>query len=143
MGSVADYLTPHLKELAAPYLFIGAGLSQRYANLPDWQGLLRKFADKTGQPYEYYKGMADSSLPRTASLIADAFYPIWWSDSAYDQSRTKWRSIVSERATPLKIEIAEYLSIETSRNAPPINLVDEYAALAKVAADGIITPITM
>ena len=63
MGAVKDFLIPHLAPLATPYLFVGAGLSRRYAALPSWSELLRLFADKTGQPYEFYLSAADGDLP--------------------------------------------------------------------------------
>lgn len=41
---------------ALPVLFIGSGLTRRYLDLPNWEGLLRKFCVK---PFEYYYGKAE------------------------------------------------------------------------------------
>jgi len=67
---LADQLEAHLRSIpAAPYLFVGAGLSRRYANTDDWQSLLARFAAPLPRPFEYYLSSADGDLPRVASLL--------------------------------------------------------------------------
>ena len=44
---------------ALPVLFIGSGLSRRYLNLPDWEGLLKQYCVK---PFEYYNDKATVGL---------------------------------------------------------------------------------
>jgi hypothetical protein len=57
--SFRNDLADHLRRVAAaPFLFVGAGISQRYPGLDGWQALLRRYADVAGQPYEYYAASA-------------------------------------------------------------------------------------
>jgi hypothetical protein len=99
MSKVKEYLAPHLKPLAGPYLFIGSGLSRRYIGLPDWAGLLEHFAAETTQPYAYYRGLAAGDQPKVASLIAEAFYPLWWKGKKYAASRSAYQDQVTGPAS--------------------------------------------
>jgi hypothetical protein len=70
MAFKAD-LKAHLAEFpAAPFLFVGAGVSRRYLGLDGWKDLLRRFAAVAGEEYDYYAATAGGDLPRVASLIA-------------------------------------------------------------------------
>lgn len=42
------------KSRAAPFLFVGAGISRRYLGLDDWESLLRRLAEPTGKPFDCY-----------------------------------------------------------------------------------------
>src|SRR3712207_3457418 len=136
MGKVADYLTTHLHSLSGPYLFVGAGLSRRYAGLGDWQGLLSHFADLTPHPFEYYRGAAADSYPQVATLIAEAFYDIWWNDSAFADSRTAWSGSVTSNASPLKYEVAKYTKAATDSLSIPVDLEPEFELLKAAVIDG-------
>lgn len=140
MGTIEDYLTPKLRTQASPYLFIGSGVSRRYADLPDWMGLLRHFAAFTPYPVEYYAGLAgDKGLSKAASLIADEFYDIWWSQDEFADSRKKYASLVTGKFLPLKIEIAKRVEKLLEAMAVPPGLVDEYELFKKVSPEGVIT----
>lgn len=139
MGAVKDFLIPHLAPLATPYLFVGAGLSRRYASLPSWSELLRLFADKTGQPYEFYLSAADGDLPLAATKIAEAFHGVWFSAPEYEDSRGKWQSKVVDQAGPLKIEIAKLLDEQVAAMTIPQTLEAEWTLLKASTVDGIVT----
>ena len=110
---------------ALPVLFIGSGLTRRYLNLPDWEGLLRKFCVK---PFEYYHDKAkracrenpDMILPTVADYIEEDFNERWYIDEAYAASREEHKQEMERKISPLKICIADYFRKESN------NIVGEY-----------------
>lgn len=137
VGNVKDFLEEHLKHLAGPYLFVGAGFSRRYANLPDWRALLEHFAEPTGMPIGYYES---GTLPEAASKLAEAFREVWWKSGDYQPSIDLWQDkIAGERAMPLKLEIASYLDGLTSGFAATPDLAYEWRMLTESTVDGVIT----
>jgi len=139
MGEVADQLTAHLHPLAGPYLFVGAGMSRRYADLGDWKGLLSHFANMTSQPFEYYRGAAGDDYPKIASMIAAAFYDKWWADPMFADSRGEWKGSVTETSSPLKYEVAKYTRSAIDALTIPSDYVAEFDLLKAAVIDGIIT----
>lgn len=139
MGDVQDALEAHLRPLGGPFLFVGAGLTRRYSGLPNWEGLLRRFADLTSKPYEYYLGAAGSDFPLTASKIAEEFYEVWWNSPEYEQSRHDNAGAVSDGASALKIEVSRFVDAELAKSTVPPDLADEWELLRNATVDGIIT----
>lgn len=138
-NEIQEKLEAQLHPLAGPFLFVGAGLSRRYVNLPNWEGLLRNFTKATPHPYEYYRGLANSDLPATASMIAADFYDLWWSDPAYADSVDAHGSDVTDGSSALKYEIAEYVTRVVEDSEVPAELAAEWDLLTEATIDGIIT----
>lgn len=139
MTKITSDLGERLHRLPGPFLFVGSGVSRRYAKLPDWETLLRHFADEAGRPYEYYRGRANGDLPQIATLIAEEFYDVWWDEDRYESQRTSWATQVTDRGSVLKIAVAEHL-MELYRGA---KLTDherkEFEAFKKTVVEGAIT----
>ncbi|KIE86733.1 hypothetical protein SD67_04750 [Acinetobacter pittii] len=125
------------ESLSAPFLFIGSGFSRRYLDLPDWKGLLSHFS--TSMPFDSYLGTADNDFPKAALALAKDFSKEWWSlnkDRTDIYKSANWAPAVE---TPLKYEIAQYLS-QVDINSK-IHNNDELKELLNenVVIDGIIT----
>lgn len=62
-----------------PIVFVGSGLSRRYANAPNWEELLRLLADQCPaieMDFAYYKQTYGSNFIKIGSVFAD-FYHQW------------------------------------------------------------------
>lgn len=137
MDDIREFLESHLRPLAGPYLFVGAGFARRYANLPSWRDLLARFAEPTGSPLGYFE---TGTLPEAATNLAAAFREVWWKSGDYSDSLAEWGDSVSGSvAMPLKVEIAKYLDNALDGFEPPDDLADEYALLKNSTIDGVIT----
>lgn len=122
----------------APFLFVGSGVSRRYLEIEDWQALLERFCSRLSRPFAYYRAKADGSLPRTASLMAEEFYDVWWAHDDYKESRTK-AGVLKDRESCLKFEISRYVSSRTYQEGRDQALDKEVSLLKRAAVDGVIT----
>jgi len=143
--NIEKMLTEHLKKFeSAPFLFIGSGFSRRYLGLEDWHGLLRRFASFSEKPYEYYLSSTESgAAEQVATLLANDFHPYWFQNEQFKESRDKNISLVTDRGSPLKIEIANYLRDKVYTPGQSHSIDAEILQLKEVSKngsiDGIIT----
>lgn len=135
-----EELLTHLEQFhTAPFLFVGSGLSRRYLELEDWEGLLRRFAALTDRPYEYFRSSANGMYPAIATEIARELHGAWWQSPNFHDSREKYKSEAKNRESALKIEISQYLGgVDVTRTSDP-ELTNELKLLATATIDGIIT----
>lgn len=145
-GDLERHLLLHLRRLrAAPFLFVGAGLSRRYLGLPNWEGLLREVTSALPRAFEYYRSTAGGQLPQTASLLAPDFHDLWWLDERYSDQRVRHSSEARDVRSALKVAVATLISTKadlTSVNAPATQdpaLQEEVTLLREGVIDGVIT----
>jgi hypothetical protein len=123
---------------SAPFLFVGSGFARRYAGLNDWAGLLRRFAQETPQPYEYYVATAGGrGLPAVATEIAAAFHQIWWDDPKFAASRAANARFAIDQESALKIEVAN--SFASAVLTKKRLLRSELTLLSNAQIDGVVT----
>lgn len=134
-----DALHAHLAKFStAPILFVGSGMSRRYLDADDWEGLLKRFAGLTDQSYERYNADADGDPTQVASNIALSFKDVWWEHPDFAPSR-KENPAPSNKESPLKIEIAKHFR-NSSDNLPTSGpLLEELELLKNSTIEGAIT----
>ncbi len=129
---------------ALPYLFIGSGISRRYLDLPDWEGLIRAFAAEVGEDFNFHLASANGDLPSAASSVARAFHTAWWKDERYDDQRKQYSSIVRDEEGGLKVAISEFIRANDvlKSGVPGVDdpdLAQEIVLLRGAVVDGVIT----
>lgn len=128
------------KSNSLPFLFIGSGISRRYLNLPNWDGLLEKFAQND---LSYYKTKADGNYQKMGSVIAEEFQEVWYKDKKYKESRIESGDIkkqFSKKDHPFKYEVAQFFR-KTNLDVTALSekYINEINALKKSKISGIIT----
>lgn len=97
-----------------PVLFIGSGLTRRYLNLPDWEGLLRRFCVK--RKYEYYYLKAEQSCPdqidmlypKIADYIEADYNEAYLTDEQFSEDRNVHADDINKKISPLKFCMADF-----------------------------------
>jgi hypothetical protein len=125
------------ESLSAPFLFIGSGFSRRYLNLPDWKGLLSHFSNS--MPFDSYLGTADNDLPKAALALAHDFSSEWWKLNKERTDIYQSANWIHAVETPLKYEIAQYLSQVDIKSKIQDNEELKELLNENVVIDGIIT----
>lgn len=134
------------KTNALPVLFIGSGLTRRYLNLPDWEGLLKKYCE--GKPFEYYNDKAtrecrnnpDLRLPKAADFIEADYNEAWYTLDKYADSREKHKAEMEAKISPLKICMAEYFREASSQTRE--EYADEIEKLKEIGNKNVSCIIT-
>lgn len=134
------------KTNALPVLFIGSGLTRRYLDLPDWEGLLKKYC--IGKPFEYYNDKArrdcranpDLRLPTAADFIEADYNEAWYTLEEYADSREKHKADMEAKISPLKICMAEYFLEESTKQKE--EYADEIEKLKKIGDKNVSCIIT-
>ena len=132
-----------------PILFVGSGISRRYSNLPDWKGLLERFArvieDDTFS-YSAYENKAKvleckaGIMPKVAELIQKDFDAKWFADSTIRTvDEEALEKIKDSGLSPFKAEIAAFIKRSTLVAPAYQEEVNKLAQISEKSIAGIIT----
>lgn len=133
---------------AAPFLFIGSGISRRYLNSPNWEQLLRTFARKVNDDdfkYTSYLNKAESMVdsedlyPKIAQLIQTDFESKWFDDPSIRTLDENYLQMVKNGLSPFKAEIAMYIKNNSSPNNEYLNEINDFIKITIKSIAGIIT----
>lgn len=131
-----------------PFLFIGSGLSLRYAGSPNWVGLLKSvcegvlgdrfaYARYSAQAHtDFQNGIALAELPRVATLMEPDVNRTLLGSSRFEEFRGNHEDALLAGASPLKTYVADLVSQFS------VHEDDETRALARAGVDkvsGVIT----
>lgn len=132
-----------------PFLFVGSGLSRRYLDLPNWNGLLRHFANRIHNDefiYERYLNKRKSSnrsdgetLPLVASDIQEDFDEYWFLDASFRSTNTEVLDQVHKGISPFKAEVAEYIRTSGKLQEKYIEEISLLSEISEKSISGIIT----
>ena len=103
-----------------PFLFAGSGITRRYYGLPNWEDLLKHFANRIKADrfgYQSYVSKAkmgdcpEGVLPKVATLIQRDFDLAWYDNVEGVRTLTDKELIkVEQGISPFKVEIAKFIN---------------------------------
>lgn len=140
VNSFSAKFRSHLNQFhTSPFLFIGSGISRRYLKLPTWYSLLEEFSKTLGLKYQfgYYVSLVENNLPKLATVLAEEFHEIWWTEPTFETNRELYKEIASiNKLQPFKIELALFIK---NSGELDFDLQEEVELLKLAVIDGIIT----
>lgn len=132
-----------------PFLFVGSGLSRRYLDLPNWNGLLKHFAQRMRDDEFIYASYLNNRrtpnksdgeiLPLVASDIQKDFDEFWFYKPSFRCTNAEVLKQVHNGVSPFKAEVAEY--IRTSGKLQE-KYSEEIALLSEISGKSISGVIT-
>ncbi len=152
MENIKKQIIDLLKETSTlPVLFVGSGLSRRYLELPDWEGLLMHFAGYLCKPYSYYFNEAKNDdmvkkddcllLPRVADYIEKEFTKVWFENEIFEKQREKYKNEIEAKISPFKIAMADYFREMSNKSFS--SYLEEIDELKKITEKNISCIITI
>lgn len=128
-----ERLTSAIKEMGiAPVLFVGSGLSIRYIDAPNWDGLLSEIAGSITLPrsYEHYRQLHDQSKEALAEELSELYF-----DQVPDNDLVDGQV----RSYYFKAAVAKLLNARLQASLPSLDESPEVRALRRIRPSAVIT----
>lgn len=128
-----------------PFLFIGSGFSRRYLGLPNWEGLLRVFAERVypDNPlaFEVFAPPAENlGLPEVASRLEKEYNQHWLKEAQFASERRELQDRIKRGVSPFKLAVSRYVA--SAKKQKEKHLLDELACLVNVGKRSVAGVIT-
>lgn len=146
INSIGNVVVEAIKKTGHhPFLFMGAGVSMRYANTPRWEGLLRHFCKEFSGDEFLYDSYANrisekdyyGLQPNIANFLEQDYNNAVFTQNQFNAFKNKHKELIQKGVSPFKIAVAEFLK------KADFNIKDkEIQLLRKIAKrniSGIIT----
>lgn len=131
-----------------PILFVGSGITRRYYDLPDWEGLLSHFAQIVKGDefaYSFYKSKAHmfeckaGILPKIAELIQQEYDLKWFSEPEIRTVGDESVALIKQGTSPFKAEVAHYIKENSKINAKYAEEIELLTSISEKSISGVIT----
>ena len=125
-----------------PYLFVGSGITRRYLDLPNWEELLKVFAERLSEDefkFVSLKSQANDDLAQVGSLIEKEFNNKWFGDPAFRTKSSIILDFVKNGKSPFKAELAFYIKDHSSLQTSYQYEIDLLRELSVRNISGFIT----
>lgn len=125
-----------------PYFFVGSGLTRRYLDLPNWESLLKHFAEKlSSDPFSYqsYSDKANKDLPTIGTLIEKDYNEKWYSTPEFRTNNNEVFDAVHNGCSPFKAEVAHFISQSSIHKKEYIEEIESLRSLTDSNISGFIT----
>ncbi|HEE5436319.1 TPA: SIR2 family protein [Acinetobacter baumannii] len=127
-----------------PILFVGSGLSQRYCNLPNWQGLMEELADECPnikRSFAYYEQNYDSDYKRIASDFSSIYSEWAWEVKDIEDT---FPANLFEKGTPKDIYLKHIIAKKFREKTESLDFskssyAEEIECLKKIKPHAVIT----
>ncbi len=140
MAAFRDQLDAHLRTFrSAPFLFVGAGMPRRYLGVDDWMSLLRRLADFTDRPFDYFVASGDDDLAKIAAEVARVLHEPFWHEARFEDIRARYHGKLRRKDSALKALASDYFSHSLEALPTDGELAHELDLLRNVVIDGVIT----
>lgn len=127
---------------STPFLFIGSGLSRRYLNLPNWDGLLSEFSRRISSDplkFQELKLKSQQNNELIGSILEKEFNDLWFSDKSFRTNNDFILNHVYRGVSPFKAEVAFYIKNNFSINNDYLEEIEILKSVTENNISGIIT----
>lgn len=125
-----------------PFLFVGSGLTRRYLGLPDWETLLKHFAEIiSDDPFIFQRYMLENNddFTKVGSALEKDFNKKWFENQSIRSNSEDVLTAVANKISPFKAELAYFIKSNSTINTTYNDEINLLKSLTEKNIAGFIT----